>query len=399
MYIFTQSRSDALLQLIFDFYLIKLIYVNIVKMHSYKPLGIVKIFRGIEGSHESAYQAILTMVFLIKTDFAGISSDSVIPLFSLIFSLWSLSSRFISLDEYNFPDMTFSIGLTCHDIKESDGIGDLWNLLNDGYIFHVVFRCLEVVLSILLLSLFWTQIGGFGFAISMMIVCTLVVISNFVLDWDLEGTWRNRVYTEFLQPILTVSVVFLCYWFQNRANEDTIFAKIITACVTFWLFVLRLGILFTLVLDNTSIKSTDSIYILFVLTCILYLIVSSMACVAGKYYDFDYDRASILDRLDFKRLETLCQIRSQNMINILFCRQLNLDIKFNDEYSEPIWQHIVDDDSFALKFYCDWYYSKNIKRNSKSGDTYIHDFLRLVEAKMTLNKMVYACMAIQIVID
>ena len=71
---------DTLLQFVFDFYLLKLIYANIVKMHSYKPLDIIQIYRGIEGSHESAYQAILTMVFLIQTNFTGSSSITCILL-------------------------------------------------------------------------------------------------------------------------------------------------------------------------------------------------------------------------------------------------------------------------------------------------------------------------------
>ena len=67
-------------------------------------MKILKVMRSIEGNNESTFQSILTMVFLIKTNFGefdsddGISSSAAIAIFSFAFSFWSLSSRFIFLD-------------------------------------------------------------------------------------------------------------------------------------------------------------------------------------------------------------------------------------------------------------------------------------------------------------
>ena len=180
VYIFSHSKMDAFLQFIFDFYLLKLIYVNIAKMHSYTPLDIVQIYRAIEGSHESGYQAILTMVFLIRTNFTSISS--ITSLVSLIFSLWSLSSRFINADKYFLNKNASTHGIKWKDIKRN-GIWFVFRQrLKFWYFYHILFRTLEVTFSIILLSLIWTQFGAvvFGIVLVMLAICVILVniVSN-----------------------------------------------------------------------------------------------------------------------------------------------------------------------------------------------------------------------------
>ena len=45
----TKSFQSAIMQFIFDYYILRLLYVNLVKMHKYKPMEMVKIIRGMEG--------------------------------------------------------------------------------------------------------------------------------------------------------------------------------------------------------------------------------------------------------------------------------------------------------------------------------------------------------------
>ena len=196
VYRLNHSLSDAIWQFLFDFFLIKLIYINLVKMHSYKPLEMIKIMRGIEGSHESAYQAILSLVFLIQTHFkpldndnnnynAYITSATLIPIVSFVFSTWSLISRFTAFD-YHYLQQ---------DARKCS--------LNGKKLCHQLFRSIEVTFSIILFSLFWTQVGEIG-------VFGLVIISLYVP----YNTFKNKGYisTEFLKTLLISDIATPTIW-------------------------------------------------------------------------------------------------------------------------------------------------------------------------------------------
>ena len=175
-------------------------------MHSYNPLKIVRIFRGIEGSHEFAHQAILTTLFLIKTNFHNVSS--VVPLVSLIFSLWSLASRFINLDEPFLNDRADSVGIKWSIIKENGLIHAIKKELNVWYVCHSLFRIFEAIFSVVMLSLFWTQLGGLIFGIALGFCAAIVACGNVLCMTSLENRELGTVsiYTDFLKAFLTVSI-------------------------------------------------------------------------------------------------------------------------------------------------------------------------------------------------
>ena len=118
IYQFSHSKWDVFLQFFFDFYLIKLIYVNVFKMKSYSPSKILKIMRCVEGQNESGFQSILTMVFLIKTNFGEFGGDSsLIAILSFLFSFWSLTSRFIFLDFHDLQTHSQTIGINFNNFN------------------------------------------------------------------------------------------------------------------------------------------------------------------------------------------------------------------------------------------------------------------------------------------
>ena len=128
IYKFTHSFMDVFLQFLFDFYLIKLIYVNVFKMKSYSPMKILKLMRSIEGQNESGFQAITTMVFLMKTNFGEFTQGSgILPILSFTFSFWSLTSRFIFLDFDDLKPNAQTVGTNMNNFS--------LNNINIWYIF------------------------------------------------------------------------------------------------------------------------------------------------------------------------------------------------------------------------------------------------------------------------
>ena len=201
VYRLNHSFSDAIYQFLFDFFIIKLVYINLVKMHSYKPLEMVKIMRGIEGSHESAYQAILSLVFLIKTNFGDIEQQSIIAIISLIFSLLSLISRFIAFDYYYL-------------------IPNARSKFKCGKIIHFLFRSVEVVFSVLLFSLFWTQVGG-------LYVGILIALSLYV-PYKIYKT-KGYLSTEFLKVFL-ISDIASPTMLNDYNLQKTVYGYMKPAC-------------------------------------------------------------------------------------------------------------------------------------------------------------------------
>ena len=182
---FTRSKLDSILQFVFDFYLIKLIYYNLAKMRSHKKLELVKIMRGIEGSNESAFQSVLTLTFLLKTNFVGFNTgdddnnyniDSggtlAIAVLSLIFSFYSLVNRFIDLDYYALQPIARDIGniqlkhvLYLFKCKCGKFYKNVLTKIHFAFLFHYVLRIIEVFNGILFVSSVWTIAGGIWVAL------------------------------------------------------------------------------------------------------------------------------------------------------------------------------------------------------------------------------------------
>ena len=98
-HIFLQTRklSTFIGQVLFDYILIKALYINIAKMYSIRVLSFVKALRSFESVNESVPQAVLTTIFLIKTQ-----NFTIIPVISLTFSMFSIILRMISMDYVYF---------------------------------------------------------------------------------------------------------------------------------------------------------------------------------------------------------------------------------------------------------------------------------------------------------
>ena len=67
----------------------------LIKLRSYHASQVISQFRLIEGGNEAGFQAILTLVFLIQTNFNGANT---ITITSFVASVLSLASRLSVID-------------------------------------------------------------------------------------------------------------------------------------------------------------------------------------------------------------------------------------------------------------------------------------------------------------
>ena len=121
--------------------------------------------------HKSSFQAILAMVFLLKTNFSSYKLDglsNIIPILSLVFSIWSLISRFIFLDKSFVKEKAQTAGFTLFDVLNCTW----YNKINLWYVFHLYFRAFDVLSGIVIFSLVWVVFGGKWLA---WFICTLCV--------------------------------------------------------------------------------------------------------------------------------------------------------------------------------------------------------------------------------
>ena len=329
IYKLTKSKFDSILQFFLDFYILKLIYVNIVKMHSYKPLNILLIYREVEGSHESAYQAILTMVFLIQTNFVGLSS--ITSYISLGFSLWSLSSRFITSDKYFIDEKAQSIGIKLSDVKENGIFNSICNKFNIWWIYHILFRSFEVSFSVLLLALFWVIAGGLVFSIVMVVFIAAAFISNGCwycqsldvkqFDWWLFLS-KLQLYTDFLKSFLAVSV----FWIVNKFHHDD---RPLAKAVSTWLFFLRLFIvcLFLVLIFGFNYGNYNTNVLVWFCFCFQFVLIIMTAIAIKKYVLIDGKATNFLN----DGLDVVSHWRRGDVTNLLFMKQLNVNIFDGDK--------------------------------------------------------------------
>ena len=176
---FSQSIKDSILQFIFDYYLIKAVYVNIYKMRSYKALSFVKIIRGLEGATESSFQSILALVFIFKFD-----SNNTIAIISLVTSLYSLVTRIIFQDAYKIIPTAQEAGLSFEDLFINFKFR-----INNNWLIFVLFRFLDVISNIICIALIWHIIGGEwllllgGTTIICFIIFALIAYGNLPVKW------------------------------------------------------------------------------------------------------------------------------------------------------------------------------------------------------------------------
>ena len=156
-------------------------------MKSYKASQVIKQFRMIEGGNESAFQAILTLVFLFKTNFDGVDGTGV-AIISLIGSLLSLISRLSIIDKNCLIKAARDIDELQFKQLFSNPVVELQKIRKE-WIFHRLFRCIEILFSIFLISIFWHIAGGV-WLLFLMIIAVLNVYLQYQTP-KLSKTWQR----------------------------------------------------------------------------------------------------------------------------------------------------------------------------------------------------------------
>ena len=322
---FTRSYSEGIFQFVFDHYLIKMIYVNIFEMNRDKPLELIKLLRGFEGGHESAFQSVLSLVFLFKINFQG-NYAGILTLISFVFSYLSLINRFVSLDYYSIDIkarefIANNISIDFEDVYNPKR----WNILckyklNGWYLFHIFFRIVDVFTNVLFLVLFWVYIGG-EYVAAMVIMTALGYL---VLDYLYSRV--SSLPTDWFRRILVKSIIY-----ENKG----------TPFFNYGLFLVQFGIMMRLFIDRllngNNNKSDDLVWFyIWFSVCIV-----SVLCViiARKNYaiwdyvtHFDYFSVAVADASNVEMELNLCDfIDMKNKDCIMFSKYLLGNSIFNNK--------------------------------------------------------------------
>ncbi len=130
---------DVFLQF-WDLLLFRAIYIN-WKRQRKSPSNPQKYIQKLEGIYESTPQALLQLVFCVKT---GTFSGNPLVAASLIFSIINLS----------FRQVTDDAQLVRKDSRKPS--------FSEDYIFRVLFRVVDVSHRIVILAMVWLALGGFA---------------------------------------------------------------------------------------------------------------------------------------------------------------------------------------------------------------------------------------------
>ena len=333
IYKFSHSFSDVFFQFFFDFYLIKLIYVNVFKMKSYSPLKILKIMRSIEGQNESGFQSILTMVFLIKTNFGQFddgSSASTIPILSFLFSFWSLASRFIFLDFKDLKPNAQTVGINIKDFDFSDI--NIWN------IFHVVFRLIEVLFSILMISLIWVVFGGMW-----LVVVIIVWYLSLILQFQLLGFGFVPFQNSFLAKLMVFNIREIRIGFNLKeyipySRYTTCCARILFAFLGCWLLFVRVLLCCLISVRYNYHDHNDTTALAIIGLISLSVVWFVMFFVAIQF--FVNRNHSIALSTTTNQLNGFDLLKSNDKESIIFCKKLAIDIFTRQNYKQ--YDHSVN---------------------------------------------------------
>ena len=333
---FSHSYKDAFLQFVFDFYLIKLIYTNVFKMRSYSPLKILKIMRSIEGQNESGFQSILTMVFLIKTNFGQFdennynsnSNSNIIPILSFIFSFWSMCSRFIFLDFDHLQPKAQKLGvrLIYFDLSK----------INIWYLYHSLFRLIEVLFSILMIALIWVVFGGLWLTVIMIVLYLWLVI-----HWKQTSKQLLLFHNDFLAKLMVFDVdlvriglnlnKYIPYQYCTTRYKARSILFAILGCWLVWVRILLCCLIAIVHQQNNyqNINTETTVYS--VIICIFVLLVCwfSLFVVAIKFY-INRNEMSVSQRGN-NNLDGIDIIKSNDKKSMLFCQTLKIDV-FKQNY-------------------------------------------------------------------
>ena len=365
IYKFSHSFFDVFLQFFFDFYLIKLIYINVFKMKSHSPMKMLKIMRSIEGQNESGFQSILTMAFLIKTNFGEFNEGlSIVPILSFCFSFWSLTSRFIFGDFHDLQPHGQTIGININHIDVRD--------VNVWYIFHLLFRLIEVLFSILVFSLIWVLFGG---------IWLFVLFATWylwlIVKWKLLG-YGLLFYHNFLADLMVfdiqqILIGFNLHKFDPYSRLSRQNARLLFFFLGLWLLFVRV-LLCCIVIMTYSIKDNDTTLWCVIISIIFILIWFGMAFFAIRFYINKDNKASGAQTATNK-LNGIDMIKSNDSKSIIFCKELGIDVFTHKNYKQyndgtniannVLEAMIISNDIDNYSIVEEWYYDIGMKQKTR----------------------------------
>ena len=404
IYQFSHSKMDVFLQFFFDFYLIKLIYVNVFKMKSYSPSKILKLMRCVEGQNESGFQSILTMVFLIKTNFgqfsgegdSGSNSSSIIAILSFLFSFWSLTSRFIFLDSHDLQAHGRTIGINVNDFNFSD--------INIWYLFHVLFRLIEVLFSILIISLIWVVFGGIWLVLVAALLYLWMVIRS-----KLKSNVLLLFQRDFLQQLMVFDVVNIRVGFNldryrpfSRLNRRPLAQFLLFFFLGCWLLIVRvvLCVVIVIMYNNSNDDSNDNTTLSCIILSIVLIFLWFIMFVLGIKFYINRDHKASDARTATTKLNGIDIIASNDEESIIFCKELGIDVFKHKNYKKyntgmnsaknVLEAMIISNNIDNYSIIKEWYYDIGMKQQFKCDfDHFLKDELEW--NGYTIEKLVYNC--------
>ena len=408
IYKFSHSFKDVFLQFLFDFYLIKLIYVNVFKMKSYSPLKYLKIIRSCEGSNESGFQAILTMVFLIKTNFgefgtrnnSSSSYSANIAILSFIFSFWSLTSRFIFLDSIHLKTNAQTLGINVNSFKLSE--------INIWYIFHLLFRLIEVLFSILMISLIWVIFGGEWIVIIVFVLYLWLMIIDKFEGRPIRVLRGNLLTHLMIFDIVRITVAFNLPRFNPYIRLNTRFAQLsLFTCLGLWIWLMRilLCIIIVTLYDFDKFGNGDNLHNDATSFCVIFAIglifVWFLMLICSIKYYINRDFHIAMQQNNY--LSGIDAIKVNDEESIIFCKELGIDVfrhynsknksKYDTAYN--IANNVLDamlmsNEIANYSIIQEWYYDIGMKK--KMGCDFEHFLTQWLEWNAdTIRRLVANC--------
>ena len=316
IYRFSHSKVDFIFQLLFDYYLIKIIYYNLYKYRSFKPQEMINIVRSLEGSTESVFQSILALVFMIQIYQSSQIIDSL-ALISFAFSLYSVISRYIFVDKHYLDKSAHNSNIKMEDICS-------WSKLKRGisinWINHCIFRSIDIFTNIIILALFWTQVD---------IIYLIVLAAILLLFFFLLG----RNYASLLQFIkhavrqpLNQKYAFIAEYRQESNRNLSLLICTVFAHLQALIFIITRLILVTVIAWHTNTSSPlNSEYMTG--TWILIIIVGLCSIFNPIFYFvFITKMYKECNRESVTAFSVTSAVANSNQDFLLFTKLLNIDI-------------------------------------------------------------------------
>eukprot|EP01084_Bolivina_argentea_P154090 268642_1 len=198
IYNLTRKWTDILLQ-IFDFMMVKAIWVN-YKLNKKNKANPQRFLEILEATFESGPQLLISSAYILKASTNDSQQITVLIIISVLFSLWSITSRVTADDKVMFNQMKKKDSVLWTDISFKYNKCPCINL---RYVLRVIiWRFLEVTNRVFICILIWINLGGFA----------LSLILGIEAIWLLVLSIKNRV----VDPMSS-----LMYLSPNISDEST----------------------------------------------------------------------------------------------------------------------------------------------------------------------------------